>query len=1131
MRELPGPSTGRLLKAKNKISLTITFLLLFLVTILAGPVQAAGALVYIDLAPMPVKSAFEAFRAQTGFNVQWSANEVDGLTSQAVNGNMSAQQALEAMLEESDLQATQLDSKTFVVSRKGDLSRTTQLAQAASDTDEALLEEVVVTGTQIKGAAISEALAVSVFSEQDISMMGISSGDELLEAITEQGQNFQSEAENISGGVNSVRGDIGAFNLRNMGTGNTLALLNGRRMVQAAGFQTELVGGSFVPVNTVNPNEIPVMGVRRVEVLRDGASAIYGADAVAGVVNTVLKSSFDGLTIRARYDWYDNIPRDDIRLNIEWGHDFNGGRSNLSFFGDFYTRDPVSSMDDDRWSDSDQRSRLDEDNPWFTTTSFRNDSIDSGFGQWDSRDPRTGTGSRPPGITDSGGEFETFPITDEACQHEDAWVINEAVCGLRDGVRRNPDGRVGNWRYNLNGGLKDINGGNGIGRDLVSDLDRYNAFLFFNHEFENGAQAYTEFGYYKAKTRLVRHPVATTTGVELVIGAENYYNPFGPCGSDNRLSEDLISEDDVPCEGVPLLMDYYRWVEYPRSNDNDATTWRFVQGFSGNWGDWDWDTGLVWSEAKREDVTSRLSNTLMQEAMNDSTPAAYNPFNGGVLPSNVERAVVDVYRKNKTKLQMIDFKLSKADLFNLPAGPVGFLFGAEYRKESFKDDRDDRLDGTITFTDVDGDTFPYISDVINSSPSSDSSGSRNTTSLFVEFAIPVFENFDVQAAVRFEDASDFDSTTVGKLAFGWRVWEPLLIRGSWSEAFRAPNLITINEELVVRTNTVRNYSCTYAVDVWEAGLDPDDPDFDAAEDELVCSGGVQRRASGSKELKPEKSTNTSLGFVLEPTEGLMLTFDYWKIKKKDTIGLFGEVNHSLLDSLLRIENGLSGCPGFVGNPAVGYGAVDPEDIPFYENAGICPVGQMEYVEDKYANLDTRKVAGYDIGLFYSLDTSWGEWDLSFRGSFYERYDQEAGPATQVLIEASESGVFPPTFPAPRGFDDLLRQDGNQTNKYNTSLRWRKENWGVNLAAYYLSSFIQTSLGERDGKRWQIPSMTTYNVSFDYRFDLWSTDSRLRLGINNFTDERAPLADRYFGYFADAHRDLGRYFYLDLRMGF
>jgi len=137
----------------------------------------------------------------------------------------------------------------------------------------------------------------------------------------------------------------------------------------------------------------------------------------------------------------------------------------------------------------------------------------------------------------------------------------------------------------------------------------------------------------------------------------------------------------------------------------------------------------------------------------------------------------------------------------------------------------------------------------------------------------------------------------------------------------------------------------------------------------------------------------------------------------------------------------------------------------------------------------------------------------------------------VLIEASETGVFPATFPAPRGFDDLLRQDDNQTTKYNSSLWWRKDQWGVNLSAYYLSSFIQTSQGVRDDQTWVISSMTTFNASFDYRVDLWNTDSRIRLGINNFTDKRAPLADRYFGCFADAHRDLGRYIYLDLRMGF
>jgi outer membrane receptor for ferrienterochelin and colicin len=155
------------------------------------------------------------------------------------------------------------------------------LAQDEADEGEPI-EEITVTGTQIKGAKISDALSVSVVVAAEIEAMGINSGDELFEQMPEMGQNFFNDAEMHSGGVNSVRGDIGAFNLRNMGTGNTLVLLNGRRMVNAAGYQTEEVGGAFIPVNSVNSNAMPIYGIQRVEVLRDGASAIYGADAVRG---------------------------------------------------------------------------------------------------------------------------------------------------------------------------------------------------------------------------------------------------------------------------------------------------------------------------------------------------------------------------------------------------------------------------------------------------------------------------------------------------------------------------------------------------------------------------------------------------------------------------------------------------------------------------------------------------------------------------------------------------------------------------------------------------------------------------------------------------------------------------------
>jgi outer membrane receptor protein involved in Fe transport len=980
------------------------------------------------------------------------------------------------------------------------------LTFAQTDTDQAdadeqesgALEEVIVTGSQIRGAAISDALSVSVISAEDIEVLGLESGDELLDAMPEQGQNFFNEAENISGGVNSARGDIGAFNLRNIGTGNTLVLMNGRRLVNAATYQTEEVGGSFVPVNTVNSTVIPVFGVERLEVLRDGASAIYGADAVAGVVNTVMKNDYDGFSIRGRYTSYDFIPRNSASATIEWGRLFNDDATAVGIFANFLHRDRVNSQDDEKWADADFRRLVPDDSPWSGSTAFRNNSANSNWGQYDLVKSMSGDpyGLKALGIVDSSGEFETYPIDDSRC--EGGYIIASNTCGHVDGQ--------GTYRYNLN-----------ENRDLSSDLDRYNLYAYLNPEFDNGVQAYGEFSWYKSETNLFRHPSASFSSVKLRVSADNYYNPLGPCGSPNRLSDDVIGTE-VPCEGLQMTIDNYRLAEVPRIVDTKGKVYRILGGLRGSIGlDWDWDSAIIYSKATRNDVThNRVSNTLLQEALSDSTSAAYNPFGGGV-DTNIERALVDVRRDSKTDLKLIDFKISNIGLFNIWGGPVGFLAGAEYRKESFSDDRDDRLDGTIVFTDWEGDTYPFVSDVVNSSPTPDNRGSRNVTSLFTEFALPVTSTLDVQAAVRYENFSDVGSTWVPKIAFGWRATDWVMLRGSWSQAFRAPNLITVNESLVVRNNTRTDWTCMYGA---EFGGDPD-------QDTLDCRNTIQRRATGSKDLQAEKSNNTSIGIVLNPVDTLTLTFDYWTIKKKDTIGLFGEENHTLLDLLARIEAGVSNCSS-VGNPLLGRSEVEDDYIPVYLEAGICPAGDLDFVNDRYQNLDTRKVQGFDWGVYYDLDSSIGEWTFTWVGTHYTKYDQEPGPAASLLLDAQDAGIIPSNYPVT-GFSDLRRMDGNQDTKMNARVRWRKDSWGASLAWFYLSDFFQSSLTLADGTEYVIPSMSTFNLSADYRFDLWSSLTRVRFGVNNVGNERAPLADRYFGYFSDAHRDYGRSYYVDLKM--
>ncbi len=956
------------------------------------------------------------------------------------------------------------------------------------------VEKIQVIGSNIRGGQVAEALAVSVIDSEAIGELGLDSLDDLLQIIPENGQNFFNEAANIGGGVNAARGDIGTYNLRNLGTGNTLVLLNGRRMVNAASYQTEEVGGSFVPVNSVNINTIPIAGLSRVEVLRDGASAIYGADAVAGVVNHVVKSNFVGLTVSGRWAEYDEIPRDEQTLTVEWGKDFNNGRTNVSAFFNYYSRDRVNSQDDPRWADSDFRDRVPEDSLWFGDTAFRNDTANSLYGQFDLISSASGAGVRNI-FTDGAGEFETYPIGDERCQY----VLNATTCGGIDGQ--------GTYRLNLN-----------ADRDLSSKLQRSSLFVFVNHEFENGMESFTELSYYQSKTNLRRHATAPFTTSKLRVGAENYYNPFGPCGSPNRLDASLIP--DVPCSGLELEIDNYRFAELPRIVNNDGDTYRFLQGLRGSFGEWDWEAAFLHSKATKDDVTSnRVSNILITEALFDSSPEAYNPFSGGV-DSNIERALIDVVRLSETELTMIDAKFANADIYELPAGPLGFVVGFEYREESFVDDRDDRLDGTIAFTDFEGDTYPFVSDVVNSSPTPDSKGERDVVSVFAELQIPVFENFDMQAAIRYEDFSDVGDTTVGKLAFGYRPIESLLLRGSWSEAYRVPNLVTINESVVARNNTRTDFACLYAA---ENGGDPD-------QNTLDCRNSVQRIAQGSDFLEPEESINTSLGFVFTPNEDITVTFDYWSIEKENTIGLFGEENHTLLDLFLRLENGNTNCASTTFNSAVSRDDAGAGEAAIYEAAGICPAGDIRFIDDQYANLDKRNLAGYDIGVYYDLDTSAGKFKFSYNGSFIEEFEQQAGGDAATLVQAQENGLIPLSYPIA-GFADLIGQDGNQEKRHSARVSWRKDAFGASLSGNKIGSFYQSSLTLEDGTRYIVPAMTTYNATFDYRFEMNNVETRLRLGIRNLTNERAPLTDNYFGFSSDAHRDYGRSYYLDFQSKF
>ena len=957
--------------------------------------------------------------------------------------------------------------------------------------EESAVEEVVVTGSQIKGAKITGALPVSVITGIDIEAIAADSGDDLLESIAEQGQNYFTEAEDASGGVNASRGDVGAYNLRNLGVGNSLTLLNGRRLVNSPGYQTELIGGDYVPTVSVNSNLIPVSGIERLEILRDGASAIYGADAVAGVINNVLQTDFEGLNVTARVSAYDHFSAEDTKITAKWGSFFNEGATNVSVFFDHYDRENINAQEDPRWGAGDHRPFVDDDSPWKTSTSFRNLSSNSLYGQFDMVSSSEHKGESYNHLwTDSNGEFEIFPLGDDKCTNRGHPLFDTGygTCIAQDG----------------NGALRSNFWGP---TDVRSALVRTNVVLFINHDMGNGTESFTELAFYKSDSDRTAHASYAFSSSKHRVGADNYY-----------LNQLMVDVDGVPTAifaGKPLYIDNYRYEEKQRMVNVKKDTYRFLQGFRGTNGDWDWETAFVTSKATSDDVTSnRMSNNLLKEALNDPTPAAYNPFSAGV-DSNIERTLIDVYRKGSSELTMVDFKMSNNDFWELPGGNAALLIGVEYRDEEIDDDRDPRLDGTITYTDYEGDTYPLVADVLNSSPTGDVSGSRDVLSLFTEMQIPVNDRVNMQLALRNEDFSDYGSSTVGKLAIGMDIAPWLDFRASVSTAFRAPNIIQVNEKTVVRSGT-RYDRAAFQVNAVQSVENVIDSDSRYT---------IQRMATGAENLEAEESDNTSFGLVLTPTDNLIVTVDTWSIEKDKTIGLFGRENQTVNDMLLRFANGTNNCDTFAGDPLVVREAADDGDAAGFAAAGVCPFGDIKFIKNNYTNMALRTVAGTDLGVYFNVESDIGDFDVRYIGTFLDKFEQKASGDFAALQAQKDAGEIPDSIPL-KGFGDLLGKDGVYDNKHTLRVSWDKGPYRVSLFGLKKGSFEQTSLGLKDGKPYIVPSMTTLNLTMSYDFELSDHDARIRFAVKNLQDERAPTADRYYGYYADAHQDYGRNYYLD-----
>jgi outer membrane receptor protein involved in Fe transport len=716
-------------------------------------------------------------------------------------------------------------------------AQTAAIQYAFAQEQEEEIERISIIGSHIKRATDIATLPVTSMTAEDIANTAAVTGDDLIRSIPQMGSINFGETTG-SANVNGARGDVGGVNLRGLGPSNTLVLLNGRRLVNHPGTQSAKFGGR-VPVTTVNSNTLPVSGLRSLEVLRDGAAAIYGSDAIAGVVNYALDSDYVGHKVSLKYGQSQGTPLDETTFSYLGGLEFNDGQSHLTGSITAYKRNGMMATERPYAASHDRREYPGLPEDFVGDTQLDNRSTDTPWGEFQSA---------------TLGKFHLQPDSLSGCV--DSPLTVEGVC-----VDQGSTGR-------------DTRFDRGTTRPLSSDANRLNLYTYFTHEINDDVSFFAEGIYYKADLSRTSEQNHGGSAHRFNIAADAFYNPFG--------------------EDVTVLK--YRPVNIgPRHVNVEDSSFRILAGLKGYFGEWEWESAAFYSQAKTDDSGERVDVNAFAAAVNSTTQAgAYNIFAGGdvnnpntigdipMLPTSQTDAFTAVqHRISSTSLASVDFKASNSEIFAVPAGDAGLALGVEYRHETFEDNRDPLQDGTHPFVDYKGVT--NLSSLYGSSATLDSKADRNVVSAYAELLVPLIDTgsqyAEVQLAARYEDYSDAGNALKPKVALFWEPTQWVSLRASYAGGFRAPGLQQTTEDVLPRRYSVN------------------DPLNNNESFEIV------ENRSGNADLVTEDDTNISWGIVLQPNDNLTFTIDSWKIKQENLVSIIATSTLVDLDYISRVDGG------------------------------------------------------------------------------------------------------------------------------------------------------------------------------------------------------------------------------------
>jgi iron complex outermembrane receptor protein len=585
----------------------------------------------------------------------------------------------------------------------------------AQDVEQGPIQRVEVTGSSIKRASTETASPIQIITREDIAKSGKGTVAEYLQTLTADG------AGSLPTGFgNGFAAGSTAISLRGLGATSTLVLLNGRRMAPFA--RADDGQKSFTDLATV-----PMEAVERIEVLKDGASSTYGADAIAGVVNIILRKDFTGLALKIEAGESRYYDAQQGKMALTWGK---------------------GSLDEDGYN-------------WMVNAEvFGNAELMN-----NERAGRAWIGH---------GDIRPWGYAANT-QFAAGYITPGASSATPTGALRNP---VTNNYTSLPGCAQlsttiaqDPNGGclwyADQFRSMQPKIGGLNLYTRFTKNLATDLQLYAEAGYSRRDTEFSLIPPATSPTVAF---PPNAANPTGVINYGNTIL--MAGNHPQNTYGVPVRLRYSMFDVGPSTRSANNEFSRFVVGLKGARFGWDFDTGYTHSESALDLNYSNMINMRVLQAALGNPASQYFPYyigaQAGKNPASLYAAmVVDAKSHSTTELDVVDFKASR-ELFALPGGALGIAVGTEYRRLKLDNPS---LDGTI-----DGS--------INSSYVA-AKGTDDVKAVFVELVAPVLKTVELSGALRYDRYKNFSSTTP-KLGAKWTPVNTFALRGTYSEGFRAP---------------------------------------------------------------------------------------------------------------------------------------------------------------------------------------------------------------------------------------------------------------------------------------------------------------------------------------------------------